>query len=97
MSLTTILEIDIFDVWGIDFMGTFVSSCGNTYILVAVDYVSKWVEVMALKEVKKENVTSFIRVNIIYRFGIPRYIITDNGKPFDNRLMNRICDLFGFK
>ncbi|XP_070034383.1 uncharacterized mitochondrial protein AtMg00750-like [Nicotiana tomentosiformis] len=41
MPLTTILEIDIFDVWGIDFMGLFVSSCGNTYILVAVDYVSK--------------------------------------------------------
>ncbi|XP_070002326.1 uncharacterized protein [Nicotiana sylvestris] len=40
MPLTTILEVDIFDVWGIDFMGTFVSSCGNTYILVVVDYVS---------------------------------------------------------
>ncbi|XP_070026113.1 uncharacterized protein [Nicotiana sylvestris] len=48
-------------------------------------------------EVKKENVASFIRVNIIYRFGIPRYIIMDNGNSFNNRLMNRICDLFGFK
>ncbi|XP_070047092.1 uncharacterized protein [Nicotiana tomentosiformis] len=44
MPLTTILEIDIFDVWGFDFMGPFVSSYGNTYILVMVDYVSKWVE-----------------------------------------------------
>ncbi|XP_070020255.1 uncharacterized protein [Nicotiana sylvestris] len=42
MPLATILEIDIFDVWGIDFMGPFVSSCGNTYILITVDYVSKW-------------------------------------------------------
>ncbi|XP_070010598.1 uncharacterized protein [Nicotiana sylvestris] len=41
IPLTTILEIDIFDVWGINFMGSFVSSCGNTYILVTVDYVSK--------------------------------------------------------
>ncbi|XP_070038315.1 uncharacterized protein [Nicotiana tomentosiformis] len=48
MPLTTILEIDIFDLWGIDFMGPFVSSCGNTYILIVVDYVSKWVEVVAL-------------------------------------------------
>ncbi|XP_070029744.1 uncharacterized protein [Nicotiana sylvestris] len=40
MPLNTILEVDIFYVWGIDFMGPFVSSCGNTYILVAVDYVS---------------------------------------------------------
>lgn len=36
-------------------------------------------------------------MNIIYRFGIPQYIITDNGKSFDNKLMNKICDLFGFK
>ncbi|XP_070005254.1 uncharacterized protein [Nicotiana sylvestris] len=48
MPLATILEIDIFDVWGINFMGPFVSSCGNTYILVVVDYVSKWVEAVAL-------------------------------------------------
>ncbi|XP_070035077.1 uncharacterized protein [Nicotiana tomentosiformis] len=48
MPLTTILEIDIFDVWGIDFMGPFVSLCDNTYIPVVVDYVSKWVEVIAL-------------------------------------------------
>ncbi|XP_059277863.1 uncharacterized protein LOC132032067 [Lycium ferocissimum] len=67
------------------------------YILAATDYFSKWAEAVALKEVKKENVANFIRVNIIYRFGIPRYIITDNGKPFDNKLMNKICDLFGFK
>ncbi|XP_070013118.1 uncharacterized protein [Nicotiana sylvestris] len=69
-----------------------------------VTVCQKWVaplpneaEVVALKEVKKENVASFIRVNIIYHFGIPHYIITDDGKPFDNRLMNRICELFGFK
>ncbi|XP_015168952.1 uncharacterized protein [Solanum tuberosum] len=55
------------------------------------------VEVVALKEVRKENVANFIRVNIIYRFGIPRYIIIDNGKPFDNKLKNKICDLFGFE
>ncbi|XP_070009834.1 uncharacterized protein [Nicotiana sylvestris] len=65
--------------------------------MATTDYFSKWAEVVALKEVKKENVASFIRVNIIYRFGIPRYIIIDNVKPFDNRFMNKICGLFGFK
>ena len=39
-----ILEVEIFDVWGIDFMGPFPSSFGNKYILVVVDYVSKWIE-----------------------------------------------------
>ena len=67
------------------------------YILAATDYFSKWVEAVALQEVKKENVANFVRVNIIYRSGILRYIITDNGKPFDNKLMNKICDLFEFK
>ncbi|XP_070028752.1 uncharacterized protein [Nicotiana sylvestris] len=73
------------------------SSGGHLYILAATDYFSKWAEAVALKEVKKENVANFIRVNIIYHFGIPSYIITDNGKPFDNKLMIKICELFGFK
>ncbi|XP_060177701.1 uncharacterized protein LOC132607626 [Lycium barbarum] len=69
----------------------------HLYILVVTDYFSKWAEAVSLKEVKKENVANFIRANIIYRFGIPSYIITDNSKPFDNKLMNKICDLFSFK
>ncbi|KAH9792219.1 hypothetical protein KPL71_004032 [Citrus sinensis] len=48
MPLTNILEVEVFDVWGIDFMGPFPLSFGNLYILVAVDYVSKWVEAAAL-------------------------------------------------
>lgn len=44
MPLNNILEVEVFDVWGINFMGTFPSSIGNKYILVAVDYVSKWIE-----------------------------------------------------
>ena len=44
MPLQTILEVEIFDLWGIDFMGPFPPSEGKEYILVAVDYVSKWVE-----------------------------------------------------
>ena len=46
MPLKGILEIEIFDVWGIDFMGPFPTSLGYKYILVMVDYVSKWVEAM---------------------------------------------------
>ncbi|KAL2498184.1 Integrase catalytic domain-containing protein [Abeliophyllum distichum] len=48
MPLNSILEVELFDVWGIDFMGPFPSSFSNQYILVAVDYVSKWVEAVAL-------------------------------------------------
>ncbi|CAM8972530.1 unnamed protein product [Rhodiola kirilowii] len=47
MTQQSILPVEIFDVWGIDYMGPFPSSYGNQYILVAVDYVSKWVEAIA--------------------------------------------------
>ncbi|XP_031127545.1 uncharacterized protein LOC116029638 [Ipomoea triloba] len=88
-----------FDAWGLDVVGPITpkSSTGHAYILAATDYFSKWAETVALKEVKKENVADFLRVHIIYRFGIPRYILTDNGKPFDNKLMDKICKLFDFQ
>ncbi len=47
MPQTGILEVEIFDVWGVDYMGPFPPSNGNRYILIAVDYVSKWVEAIA--------------------------------------------------
>ncbi|XP_019159991.1 PREDICTED: uncharacterized protein LOC109156594 [Ipomoea nil] len=88
-----------FDAWGLDVVGPITpkSSAGHAYILAATDYFSKWAEAVALKEVKKENVADFLRVHIVYRFGIPRYILTDNEKPFDNKLMDKICKLFDFK
>ncbi|XP_055803421.1 uncharacterized protein LOC129872460 [Solanum dulcamara] len=70
---------------------------GHLYFLVATEYFTKWEEAISLREVKKENVPNFIRVNIIYYFNIRRYILIDNGKPFDNKLMTKICDLFCFK
>nr|XP_009761536.1 PREDICTED: uncharacterized protein LOC104213700 [Nicotiana sylvestris] len=62
------------------------SSKGQMYILASIDYFSRWAEVVPLKEVKKEIVVDFIESNIIFRYGIPRYIIIDNGTPFDNKL-----------
>ena len=49
MPLNPILEIELFDVWGIDFMGPFPNSFGDQYILVVVDYVSKWVDAIPRK------------------------------------------------
>ena len=50
MLMTNIHEVEIIDVWGIDFMGSFPPSWGNIYILLAVDYVSKWVEEIATQK-----------------------------------------------
>ncbi|XP_038707240.1 uncharacterized protein LOC120002544 [Tripterygium wilfordii] len=69
MPLTNILEVELFDVWGIDFMGPFPNSSGNYYILVAVDYVSKWVEAMALPTNDSKGVLKFLKKNNFTRFG----------------------------
>ncbi|XP_073106151.1 transposon Ty3-I Gag-Pol polyprotein isoform X1 [Elaeis guineensis] len=85
MPLTPILVVEIFDVWGIDFMGPFPASFGFEYILVAVDYVSKWVEAIATRTNDNKIVISFIQRNIISRFGFPRVIISDGGTHFMNK------------
>ncbi|KAL4333294.1 hypothetical protein GQ457_07G008150 [Hibiscus cannabinus] len=83
--LQNILEVELFDVWGIDFMGPFPSSFGNLYILLAVDYVSKWVEAVATTHNDAKTLQRFIKKNIFTRFGTPRVIISDEGRHFDNR------------
>ncbi|XP_070030003.1 uncharacterized protein [Nicotiana sylvestris] len=67
MPMNFVLEVEIFDVWGIDFMGPFVSSYGMTYILVAVDYVSKWVEAIVLPNNEARSMTAFLKKNIFTR------------------------------
>ena len=61
MPLTNILEVEVFDVWGINFMRPFPPSFGNLYILVAVDYVSKWVEAAALPTNDAKTVVTFLQ------------------------------------
>ncbi|CAN6487228.1 unnamed protein product [Victoria cruziana] len=84
MPLTPILVVDVFDVWGIDFMGPFPPSYGYLYILVAVDYVSKWVEAIPTRTNDHKVVLKFIKHNIFSRFGVPRVMISDGGKHFRN-------------
>ncbi|CAN6723515.1 unnamed protein product [Malus baccata var. baccata] len=90
MPQVSILNVEIFDVWGIDFMGPFPSSYGFTYILLAVDYVSKWVEAKATRTNDSKVVADFIRTNIFARFGMPRVIISDGGSHFCNRTIEAL-------
>ncbi|NHN22266.1 transposase family protein, partial [Bacillus amyloliquefaciens] len=90
MPLNFMLEVEIFDVWGLDFMGPFIPSLGNVYILMAVDYVSKWIEASALPRCDAQSVAKFLGKNIFCRFGIPRVIITDGGSHFRNAIIGKL-------
>jgi hypothetical protein len=97
MPQNYMLEVELFDVWGIDFMGPFPSLNGNQYILVAVDYVSKWVEVVAVPTNDAKVVVKFLKKNIFSRFGTPRAIISDGGTHFCNRHFEALLSKYGVK
>ncbi|KAL0302831.1 UNVERIFIED_CONTAM: hypothetical protein Sangu_3075300 [Sesamum angustifolium] len=78
MPLAPTLVCEIFDVWGIDFMGPFPSSFGKTYIILGVDYVSKWVEEKATRTDDARTVIDFVKANIFSSFH--RYHPQTNGQ-----------------
>jgi len=82
MSLNAILVVEIFYVWGIDFMGPFPISHRYQYILIAVDYVFKWIEVVACRTNDYKVMVNFLKENVFSRFGFPPAIISDGGKYF---------------
>ncbi|KAM1006077.1 hypothetical protein ACFX2A_002871 [Malus domestica] len=90
MPQNPILSVEIFDVWGIDFMGHFSSSHGFLYILLAVDSVSKWVEAKATQTNDSKVVAKFVKSNIFARFGMPRVLISDEGSHFCNRIIEAL-------
>jgi hypothetical protein len=93
MPLTTNLQIKLFDVWGIDYMGPF-PKCGKfEYIFVAVDYVSKWVEALPCKSADHKSSITMFEETIFPRFDMPRLVISDGGshlidKYFEKYFMN---------
>ena len=72
MPLNPILIVDLFYVWGIDFMGPFPMSFGNSYILVGVDYVSKWAESIRVNTMITEPFSSFLKRTSSQDLGCPR-------------------------
>jgi transposase InsO family protein len=89
MPLRYNLQIDLFDVWGIDFMGPFKNTHGYEHILVMVGYVSKWVEAKPLHKASKEESIAMIKSMIFPRFGTPRTLISDGGTHFAGKNFKR--------
>ena len=97
MPLNLILVVDLFDVCGIDFMEPFPSSFGYVYILVGVDYVSKWVEAVPYKAADHRVVLKFLNEIIFSRFGVPKAIISDGGSHFYNKPFENLLAKYGVK
>ena len=97
MPLQGIMVVQIFYVWGIDFMGPFPPSFGNLYILLAMYYVSKWVEAIACPINDANKVVGFIQRNILSRFGAPKTIISDEGSHFANKLFAKLMSRYGVR
>jgi hypothetical protein len=69
--------------WGIDIVGPFPKSKGQAqFIVVAIDYVTKWVEAKPLARIREKEMVEFFMEHIVFRFGIPQVVVTDNGTQF---------------
>jgi hypothetical protein len=89
--------VELFDVWGIDYMGPFPKSRDTEYILVVVDYVSKWVEALPCRNVDSKYVKKMFDEVIFPRFGTPRIVISDGGSHFINKNFRQFLTEYGVK
>ena len=95
--MRTILEVELFDLWGMDFIGQFSSSFSNLYILLTVNYVSKWVEAIPTRTNDASVVAKLFRSHIFTWFGTPRALITDGGTHFYNKLVDKVFQKYGVR
>ena len=83
---------------GLDIMGLFPTAIRQLkFLVVGIDYFTKWMEAEALATITEKNIQSFVWRCIICRFGIPRVLVSDNGKQFDNDSFRDFCSHLGIK
>jgi len=95
MPQSGILDVKLFDIWGIDFMGPFSPSHNNFYILIVVDYVSKWVETISTPTNDSKVVIEFLKKNVFTRFGTPRALLSNSGTKFYNKPLESLLKKHG--
>jgi len=86
-------------MWGINVIGSIEpkASNGHRFILMAIDYFTKWVEAASYANVTRKVVAKFIRKELICRYDIPERIITDNAINLNNHMMSELCEDFKIK
>ena len=67
------------------------------FLVVRIDYFTKWVEAKPLVSITQQNVKNFVYKNIVCRFGVPQVLVSDNGRQFDNALFKDFCGQFGIR
>jgi hypothetical protein len=95
--LTPIIPLALFEKWGIDFIGPIDPVAAKSrarYIILAIDYTTKWVEAIATKKNDAQTVAKFIFEYIIVSFGCPLELVSDRGKNFLNKVVRYITDLY---
>jgi transposase InsO family protein len=97
MPLRYNIQINLFDVWGIDFMGPFKNSHGFEHILVMVDFVSKWVEAMPCRKASTEESIAMIKSMIFPHFGTPRILISNGGTHFTGKNFKKCLSKLGIE
>src|SRR6266511_1751302 len=89
---------DIFERWGVDIVGSLlITKEGNRYIVVAINYFSRWPEARPLKIVNADTVVTFLYEEIICRFGVPRILQSNRRTHFINELIQRLTKRFKIK
>ena len=74
----TILAFDVFEKWGIDAVGPLpITSRGKSYILTSMDYLSRWAEAKAVKQIAAKDVAKFVYEDICCKFGVPLELLSD--------------------
>ncbi|KAK3035115.1 hypothetical protein RJ639_032617 [Escallonia herrerae] len=82
-----------FAMWGMDILGPFPMATGQRrFVIVAIDYFTKWTEAESLATITASKCEEFFWKNVVCRFGIPKILITDNGKQFDNSNFRSSCE-----
>ena len=97
MPLMNNLQVELFDVWGIDYMGPFPKSGDTEYILVVVDYVSKWVEALPCQAVDSKHAKKMFHEVIFPQFITPWLVISDGGPHFINKTFWQFLAEYGIK
>ena len=96
--LTSITSPWPFQQWGFDILGPLPVGKGQCkFIIVAVDYFTKWAEAEPLATITEQKICNFVWRAIICRFVIPRALVSDNGKQFDNAKFKDFCGELGIK